>query len=59
MVAMSRGNATFARDAVYAEFRGRDARAIDWDDFEDRKPSDPARPLIKAGHQQPKAATQG
>jgi hypothetical protein len=29
---------TFAHDAVYAEFRPRDARAIDYDDFEDRQP---------------------
>ena len=36
--------ATYARDAVYAEFRPRDARALDYDDFTDREP-DEAPPL--------------
>ncbi len=35
---------SFARDAVYAEFRPRDARALDYDDFTDREP-DEAPPL--------------
>ena len=29
---------TFARDAVYLEFRSRDAKAIDQSDFADRMP---------------------
>ncbi len=33
----------FARDAVYAEFRPRDARALDYDKFQDRKPSEKPR----------------
>ena len=28
----------FARDAVYEEFRPRDARALDYDGFHDRQP---------------------
>ena len=34
---------SFARDAVYAEFRLRDARALDYDKFQDRKPSETPR----------------
>jgi hypothetical protein len=34
---------SFARDAVYAEFRPRDARALDYDKFQDRKPSEKPR----------------
>ena len=29
----------FAREAVYAEFRARDARALDYDGFSDREPN--------------------
>ena len=36
--------AQFARAAVYLEFRHRDARALDYDDFRDRKPS--KKPLL-------------
>ena len=34
---------TFAREAVFAEFRPRDARAIDYDYFKDREPAEPPR----------------
>ena len=33
--------ATFARAAVFAEFRPRDARAIDYCKFVDRRPNEP------------------
>ena len=35
----------FSRDAVYAEFRRRDARAIDYDGFVDRQPGQASRPI--------------
>ncbi len=37
--------AAFARSAVYEEFRSRDARAIDQDGFEDRRPTPGPRAL--------------
>ena len=46
----------FARDAVFAEFRGRDARAIDQGDFEDRRPHEFARPLAAGGRKPALAA---
>ena len=36
-------HASFARAAVFEEFRGRDARAIDHGDFVDRKPKNVAK----------------
>ena len=36
--------ANFARDAVFAEFGTRDARALDYGGFEDRPPYEPPRP---------------
>ncbi len=36
-------HAAFARDAVSAEFRPRDARAIDYDGFDDREPAEAPR----------------
>ena len=39
-----RGNARFARSAVFEMFGYRDARAIDYDLFRDRKPRQPPRP---------------
>ncbi len=46
--ASSRHNSTFARDAVYLEFRHRDARAIDQADFVDRGPGQAPRLYIEA-----------
>ena len=40
---ISKRRAAFARDAVFAEFRPRDARAFDRDGFEDRGPSEAPR----------------
>jgi hypothetical protein len=37
----SASRATFARAAVFAEFRPRDARAIDYCNFVDRRPKEP------------------
>ena len=37
--ALLRPRSDFARDAVFAEFRYRDARAIDYHGFADRKPA--------------------
>ncbi len=37
--------AAFARDAVFAEFRPGDARALDHDSFTDRRPDQGPRPL--------------
>ena len=37
--------ASYAREAVYAEFRARDARALDYDGFQDRRPCDDPRRL--------------
>jgi hypothetical protein len=34
-----RHRALFARDFVFLEFRGRDARALDYDGFQDRRPN--------------------
>ena len=42
-----RHRANFARAAVFAEF-GRHARALDWDDFADRKSGEVPRPTPKA-----------
>ena len=39
----ARRRAGFARDAVYAEFRPGDARALDHDGFKDRRPNDGPR----------------
>ena len=39
-----RGNARFARAAVFEMFGYRDARAIDYGRFRDRHPSQPPRP---------------
>ena len=36
--------ADFARAAVFEEFRTRNARAIDYDGFVDRRPNEPPRP---------------
>ena len=36
---------SFAQDAVYAEFRPRDARALSYDGFKDRAPGDTPRPI--------------
>ncbi len=44
--AASRQNSTFARAAVYSEFRARDARAIDQADFVDRTPDQAPRPHV-------------
>ena len=35
---ISKRRTAFARDVVFAEFRPRDARALDRDDFVDRRP---------------------
>lgn len=35
----------FAREAVYSEFRPRDARALDQGDFVDRKPHDASKSI--------------
>ncbi len=40
---ISKRRAAFARDAVFAEFRPRDARAIDYDGFVDRHPHERPR----------------
>jgi hypothetical protein len=37
--------ADFARAAVLEEFRTRNARAIDYDGFVDRRPNEPPRPV--------------
>ena len=39
-----RRRARYARDAVFLEFRYRDARAIDYDGFKDRRPDEPPLP---------------
>ena len=40
---------TFSRSAVYLEFRGRDAKAIDQSAFVDRAPAPPPRRYAEAG----------
>jgi hypothetical protein len=40
---ISKRRAAFARDAVFAEFRPRDARGIDSDRFKDREPAEAPR----------------
>ncbi len=41
---ISKHRADFARAAVFEEFRTRNARAIDYDGFVDRRPNEPPRP---------------
>ena len=43
--------ASFARDAVFADFRPGDARALDHDSFTDRRPDQGPRPLGKVAAQ--------
>ena len=42
--------ARFARSMVFEVFRYRDARAIDYDDFIDRKPNQAPRPSPEVWH---------
>ena len=44
---VSNRRATFARDAVFAEFRPGDARTIDQGDFVDREPDNASADVIE------------
>ena len=55
---ISKRRTAFARDAVFAEFRPRDARALDRDDFVDRRPEQAPR-LLANQHDRTAAAMSG
>ena len=50
--------ANFACSAVYAEFRPRDATAIDFDGFVDRRPNETPRPAPESWRRETRAQRQ-
>ncbi len=51
---VSKQRAAFARAAVFEEFRNRNARAIDYDGFVDRRPNEKPQPAPEAWRRETK-----